>query len=262
MQDFLDDLERRLSQAAIQDAPAAKPARSPRNLRRRRPAILGGLTAALAAAAAAFTMTGTSLADLPILQTDTQDASEVARAAPEAAEAGMDFSKAHPFATPGGPGYALTDEARRSLCVAVPDPAAPGTYGVTCSPLEAAERQGQYVSVADPGTATRAPSIVNVFVLPEDAENVVLESAGRQTEPTIESGVVVARLTDAGRLTWSVDGRDGELALLAPLRPATASVVTCSDGTRRTLENLGPTNGDEAAREEFRERSRKACRQR
>lgn len=261
MQDFLDDLERRLSQVAEQDAPAPKPARSPRNFRRRRPAILGGLTAALAASVAAFTMTGTSLADLPILQTDTENASQVARAAPQAAKAGVDFSKAHPFGTPGGPGYALVNEQAKSLCIAVPDPDIPASYGVSCEPsLAAVKRRGMSVALTRPATPSRPASVISVVVLPEDADDVSVESAGRRSTPRIESGVVVVELDAAGRVTWSVDGRPGAVELVAPMRDSGVALVTCPDGSRRTIENPPARGQNEASRDALRERTRAACR--
>lgn len=233
MQDFLDDLERRLTTLAAGDAPAPTPARAPRNFRRRRPAFLGALTALLAAGAAAFTMTGTSLADLPILDTDTQDASEIESEADAARAAGVDFSKAHVFGTPGGPGYALVNPRTDTMCLVVPDPDAAGTFGQSCEPIADVERRGMSAELS--GDTDRDPSATSlvVFVLPEDAEDAVVTIRGRRATSVIKSGIVVFQTPARAVLSWTVDGVRAERAFAAPFRSTGAGYV-CPDGRQVT----------------------------
>ncbi len=238
MRDFLDDLDRQLSAMAEQHpdldtleqaAPEATPAKRRRH--KRRPAVLGGLTALIAAIVAAFTMVGTSVAELPILGTPTQDASELKTKARAAADAGVDFEKAHVFGTPGGPGYALLNPKTQTLCLAIPDPAAPGEFGGSCgTPLSKVEREGLYTEI--PGDLGRNPDATNlaVFVLPEGAEDVRLAAAPRGARLDVESGVAVVQTPAEVKLTWKVDGRRGERAIEGPFAKATVMGLICPDG--------------------------------
>lgn len=252
MQDFLDDLDRRL-------ADLAEPAREPHR-GRRRAGLLGGVTAVLAAAAAAFTMTGTSIADLPILDTETRDAASLATTARSAAEAGVDFSQAHVFRTPAGPGYALVNEATQTMCLVIPDPLAPGSVGQACdSPISKVERRGMFAEVVgDRDTDPDATSLV-AFVLPEDAEDVRLRIGGRAVQPTIESGVVVAELPREATLSWTVDGRRAERRLEGPFQKTTAVGFQCPDG-RQVTAPVPPTGATlERTNELLREARKRAC---
>lgn len=249
MQDFLDDLEQRLQQVAAEDAAPAHTAAARR--RRRRPAVLGGLTAILAAAAAAFTMTGTSFADLPILGTDTEDASHIESQAQSAAAAGVDFSKAHVFGTPGGPGYALVNEQAETMCIAVPDPAAPGSYGQSCAPIATVEAEGLLGQI--PGDTAKDPDAtsLSVFVLPEDAENVQLETDGQRSTPKLESGVVVVQISSESTLRWTVDDRQASTTLIGPLQTELMS-IPCPGGRRVEIEP--PPSENPAFLDELRKR--------
>lgn len=239
MRDFLDDLERRLAVMAEEHPDlAVEPAPIPATRRRRgrRPAILGSLTALIAAAAAAFTMTGTSMAELPILSTDTQDASALKERAKAAAEAGVDFSKAHVFGTPGGPGYALVNEETQTLCLAVPDADTPGEYGVSCgTPLSKVEREGLGAEiVGDLGNDPKATALM-VFVLPQDADDVRLASTPRGATFSVESGVAVIDTPSETRLTWTVDGRPQSKLIEGPFPAGGGVGISCPDGTAKSI---------------------------
>ena len=240
MRDFLDDLERQLAAMAEEHPdlqPEPSPARQPiRRGRRRRPAALGGLAAVLAAVAAAFTMTGTSLAELPILGTPTQDASKLKQQAGEAAKAGVDFKAAHVFGTPGGPGYALVNKKTQTLCLVTPDPSIPGTYGVSCGqPISKIEREGLKAEMV--GDLARDPNATALvaFVLPEGAKDAHLTSLPPRSTFKVDSGVAVINTTGETKLVWKVDGVPHSEIIEGPF-PATETLgLLCSDGTRTNV---------------------------
>lgn len=259
MQDFLDDLGRRLEQVAAAEAPSPNRQRSPRNFRRRRPAVLGGITAALAAIVAAFTMTGTSLADLPILGTETQNAAHLEDQAETAKAAGVDFSKAHVFGTPGGPGYALLNERTKTMCLVVPDPSAPGTFGQSCEPVDEVERDGMRADVVGVSGEGQNGTALTVFVLPEGADDPQVVIEGRRSTPDLESGIAVIQTPTGGTLSWSVDGKRRQTRLAAALK-TTSMAFACPDG--RQVVASAPPSGLTAAeqRRHFADQRRKLCR--
>jgi hypothetical protein len=228
VKDFLDQLDERLSLIAHDLATDEQtPAGATRKRSRKRPAFLGGLTAALAAAAALVAMTGTSMADLAILTTPTTDASELRPALSAADDAGVDFTKAHAFGTAGGPGYVLASPKLDALCIAVPDPGTPGDYGQTCAgPLASVERDG--LSTLLLGQGVGATNTV-AFVLPDGAKDVRLRVGGESTRPPIESGVLVAVLREAAVVSWTVDGRPAHKAFRGP-SAQTGIAFACPDG--------------------------------
>lgn len=257
MRDFFDDLEQRLAVMAEQH-PELQPS-APQRRSRRRPAILGAIAALLAAIAAAFAMTGTSLADLPILDTPTRDASELKDQVPGPARAGVDFTKAHAFETPGGPGYVLVNKERQVLCLVVPDAESPGDYGSACSPIAKVERKGMLTEmVGDLGTDPKATSLAT-FILPEGAEDVRLRTGKRTSEPRIQDGVVVLDIKEESTLQWTVDGRPGRLLLEGPF-PATSSLmIECRDGTMVTTDELPPPGTPEETNRALKRLRDKLC---
>ncbi|MBJ7472227.1 MAG: hypothetical protein JHD16_13055 [Solirubrobacteraceae bacterium] len=257
MRDFLDDLEQRLAVMAEQH-PELRASEPPQRSRRR-PAILGAIAALLAAIAAALTMTGTSLADLPILDTPTRDASGIKERVPDVARAGVDFSQAHAFETPGGPGYVLVNKDRQVLCVVVPDPDAPGDYGNSCSPIAKVERAGMLTEmVGDLGTDPDATSLAT-FVLPEDAKAVRLQTGDRTTEPTVQDGVVVLDITEESTLSWTVDGRPGRLLLEGPFPETTSITFECPDGTMASTDEVPSARTPEEANQAMKRLRRELC---
>lgn len=257
MRDFLDDLEQRLAVMAEQH-PELLPSQ-PERRSRRRPAILGAIAALLAAIAAAFTMTGTSLADLPILDTPTRDVSELKDRVPGPTRAGVDFTKAHAFETPGGPGYALVNKERQVICLVVPDAESAGEYGNACSPIATVERKGMLTEmVGDLGTNPEAISLAT-FVLPEGAEDVRLRTGKRTTEPRIQDGVVVLQIKKESTLLWAVDGRPGRLLLEGPFPETTSIVFQCSDGTMVTTDEIPPPGTPEETNRAMKRLTKKLC---
>lgn len=258
MKDFLDQLDDRLQALAVLETTPADTTR-PKKARRRRGAWLGAITATLAAGAAAFTMTGTSLADLPILDTPTTDASGIRQAVPAVADRGVDFSKAHSFGTPGGPGYVLVTPETDTVCIVVPDAEAPGTYGSSCgTPLERVEREGLFVEmVGDQGQNPDATNLV-AFVMPDGAEDVRLRTEGRTTEPELQSGVLVEELRKEGVLSWTVDGKPFRRLVEGPFPAGGGVTYSCPDGRARPGKEISP---DLTTPEEIRAASRKAMKE-
>ncbi len=263
MRDFLDDLERRL--AVMADAhpdlqPAPAPEQRPVRRRRRRPALLGGLTAVIAACAAAFTMTGTSLAELPILSTETQDASQLEARAGEAAKAGVDFKAAHVFQTPGGPGYVVVNAKTQTLCVIVPDVNAPGDYGVSCDqPISKIERRGLKTEmVGDRGQNPDATALV-VYLLPEGADDIRLTAQPPGTTFDVESGIAVIETVEETALRWTVDGVTTTKTIEGPFAAAGSVSVICPDGSRKSLPDVEQQSTPQAAQKAFKAARKRAC---
>lgn len=234
MQDFLDGLDQRLmslAEAQDQEAAAATHAR-PR--RRRRPAVLGGLTAGLAAVVAAFTMVGTSAADLPILSTATTDASRLKDVLPSLASRGVDFSQAHVFGTPGGPGYVFQAREGGPVCMAIPDAGTPGEYGSSCSgSLAQVERDGLGAELAGDRGSDRDAQSTFAFVLPDHAKDVRVTLDGRRVRPQIDSGVVTATSQGPARISWTVRGVPADTSFQGPFE-TTSFAYDCGDGRMAT----------------------------
>jgi hypothetical protein len=250
MKDFLDQLDERLRLMAHDQQQEVAPAAAPAQKRsRKRPALLGGATAVLAALATVFTMSGTSLAELPILKTPTTDASGLRRVLSAADRAGVDFSKAHTFGTPGGPGYVLASDQFDELCIAVPDPGTPGEYGQQCTgPLAKVGRDGLATLLLGQGTGA---TNTFAFVLPDGAEDVRLSVGGRSVRPQIESGVLVARISAAAVVTWTVDGTQDRHDFAGPLGRLGA-MTDCRNGGSVPV----PPGADQATIQKL----RKTCR--
>ncbi len=254
MRDFLDLLDRRLAALSRTEAHATSTAahqagRTSRG-RRRRPAFLGGVGAA-SAVVAAFLLTGTSAAELPILATPATDASEIRDKVPIAASAGVDFAAAHAFDTPAGPGYVLTSEQTDTVCLATPDPWVPGSLGAACTrPMAKVEREGIAIeSVGDRAVHPNATNLV-AFVLPDGAEDVQLQSAGEARPAATPHGVAVFEVGDhPATLTWSVDGQPHRRTFEGPLRAGGTWIVPCPDGRHVTgpAPPLKAVRGDDIA---------------
>ena len=235
MRDFADELDRRLqviaapplltlvSESTPEPPIGAAPASESRpHPRRRRPAFSVGAAAALAAGACGVMLSGTSPTGLPILATESTEARALA-AVPELSRANVDFGKAHAFGTRGGPGFVLTDEPGRRVCVTIPDPSSPGQYAGTCGKRADTEGRGLLIEIA--GDRARDPLARNdaAFILPLGATQVRVRHQGgpwRLAHP--QSGVVVASIDTA----------------------ATVSFMT--DAGRRTIELQGPFDGGAA----------------
>lgn len=237
MKDFQSELDARLRALAadpsVYEEPAAEKAPKTRGTRRfRRPAILGSLTAGLGVVAATLAMNGTSFADLPILSTPTTDAAEAARGNTAAAEAGVDFSKAHAFGTPQGPGYVLLTPERDTICISIPDSSNPGGYGSQCKPsIASVERAG--LSIEFVGSLDRDPDATSLFafVLPDGAKDVrIRTSDGRTRAASVEAGVVADEIQDSLTVTWTVDGRPGRRTFAGPFPVTRTAQFSCPDG--------------------------------
>ncbi len=262
MRDFLDDLERRLATLAdehpeLEASPRPSPA--PARHRRRRPVALGGLTALIAAAAATFTMTGTSVADLAILSTPTTDATAIKDRAGAAADAGVDFSKAHVFDTPGGPGYALLNAKTDTLCLVVPDVAAPGDYGSTCKqPVSRVEREGMLLQSAGDTQLNPDATALSVLLLPDDADDVRLTVGGRPAKLQVESGVAVANLRDEGVLRWTDERGAQNVVLPGPFK-TTGITFTCPGGRTVNGPPIDPKLRGPAVNDAIKAARKQAC---
>lgn len=240
MKDFLDGLDDRLTQMAddIADEALAEvtPVRRRRSLRR--PAFLGAATGSLAILGTVFALSGTSLADLPILSTETTDASSLKGKAGAPPADRVDFKEAHAFGTPGGPGYVMTSPERDTVCLTIPDATTPGEYGSSCSSLSKAEREGIGAEIV--GDRTFDPGATNTFafVLPEDAGHVRLRAAdGKVTEPKVESGVVAAQVTARTVVEWTVDGRRGTATFEGPFGdPSGLLKISCPDQPNKSVD--------------------------
>lgn len=264
MRDFLDGLDERLAAIAV-DPPEPAPAAVTRKARRLRRAIVGALTAGVGTVIAIFAMTGTSLADLPILSTGTTDATAIRRQVPAVQRAGVDFSKAHAFGTPGGPGYVLATPKQDTVCIVIPDPRAPGDYGSSCgTPLAAVEADGLAAElVGDRGIDPNATSIF-AFVLPDDADDVRLRSGGRTRDAEVEAGVAVGEITEQTDVLWTVDGKSASKRFEGPFQGTGGGLATCPDGRTVPLPDVGAerpaTPGVPPDSSRFRDAVKRACR--
>ncbi|MDO9353277.1 MAG: hypothetical protein Q7T55_06260 [Solirubrobacteraceae bacterium] len=229
MKDFLDGLDDRLRLIAEEQAAQLAPAPAPAARRaRRRPALLAGLTGALATAGAVLAMNGVSFAgDLPILDTKSVDASGVATAAETARAAGVDFADAHTFPTVNGPGYVFKTPDGRVLCLSVPT--VDGVYPGSCATRRRVEERGlRFEAAGDIGSETRSPI---AFVLPSDAEGARVTGPGeRDGRIQIVSGVVVGSIALPVEIRWTQDGRTRSVGFAGPFRPGAMADATCPDG--------------------------------
>lgn len=256
MKDFLEQLDERLTALAAEHPgpqPArASPATAPR--RRRRPALVAGIGALCAAVASALVLSAPSSAELPILRAPASDASAVRAAVPAAVQAGVDFTKAHGFDTPGGRGYALVTPTRDTLCIVIPDPGAPGSYGTSCGSLRTARARGTTTQLI--GDTADDPKAVNTvaFVLPEHATDVRLRVGSREVTPRIESGIVVAELRGTAVLRWTVDGTPGQRAFRGPWTAPGGVQLDCGAGRVVSISaaELGRISGGPGAIRELR----------
>ena len=253
MQDFLDELETRLRAEAIAQAPQVAPAR-----RRRGPLALGGLSATLAAVAAAFALTSTSTADLAILTTPTTDASGIRDQTPRLVREGVDFSEAHTFGTPFGPGYALVNDAKQTICLTIPSGDPEADRAGTCGRIADVERRGLMVSISGDTASDPDATSLSAFLLPDDAEEVTLTVRGRATRPKVTAGVVVVDLRENGVLRWTDEGRPGRTELFGPFR-TTSMTFTCPDGRAAESLPVSPANPGPRTRDEMRAARRRAC---
>ncbi len=255
MKDFLDQLDSQLQAMATLEAEHAPASPAPRKThRRRRPAVLAGVTATLATLATVFAMSGTSMADLPILNTPTTDATALRDAAPGARKAGVDFSKAHTFPTPQGRGYVFLTPARDVLCLSVPQGA---EHGGACAPPARVEREGlSYELVGDLNDDPNASSMV-VFILPEGASQVRLAGEdGPARAADVNSGVVAISIRARTRLLWQRAGRTESRAFEGPFPAGGTLGFTCPDGRKVSTPLEGATLPGRAGRirPEIRER--------
>lgn len=251
MRDFLDQLD----DALVSIAPHENAARRPRA----RPAKLAGVAAILATAGAAFTMTGTSVAGLAILDTPTTDVTQIRDAVPEVAEAGVDFSKAHVFGTAGGPGYALVNEETDTVCLVAPDAQSPGDYGSSCKrPIDMIEREGMSLQIVRDTAGLPGATSTTIVLLPEDATDVELRSAGRTITPEIDAGVAAFELQTDGTLQWTVDGRRFEQVYLGPFKTVGSS-FSCPDGRTAVGPAPPPELSGRAVQKFLRSAQEEAC---
>lgn len=244
MRDFLDQLDERLQAMAVEEAEHAAPAPAPktaaiRSRNRRRPAFLAGATASLAALGTVFAMSGTSLADLPILETPTTDATKVRAVAPGARKAGVDFTKAHAFPTPGGPGYVFLTPQEDMLCLSVPDD---GRYPGACAPPATVERSGLAFEIVGDLAVDPAATSMFAFILPDGASRAQLTVAGgTPRSATIHAGVVTEQLTTSAKLTWVRAGRSESRTFDGPFQPGGTTSFTCRDGRSVSTPSEGST---------------------
>lgn len=245
MKDFTDRLDRHLRElAAAPDAGQPAPW-----WRSRLMAAVAGLGAALAAGAAALVIAVPSHAELPILRAPTQDIQSLRDQLPVMTDAGMQFEQARYFGTAGGRGFALTDAAGETLCIAIPDPGSDESFGTACQALKVIEHDGLAVQLI--GNRSRDPRAVNTFafVLPDEAGDVRLEIGGREAEPVITHGIVTGNLQEPAVLSWRVGDREGRHRLSGPDTAATAVMLDCGDGRSVTVEAAAPMDSAELARE-------------
>ncbi len=256
MRDFLDHLDRKLATLAIGTSGETIAAPPHQQQARRRPFLAGSAVAVVATCTGVFAMTGTSTAGLPILSTPTTDATAIRDTEPTARKASVDFSKAHAFQTPAGPGYVLVDPSDDALCLAVPDPNGPGDYGTECvTRRRDVERDG--LMAAFPGDRAVDPqaTALTVFLLPEGAEEIRLTVDGKTSNPAVASGIAVMQLPTEGTLQWVVDGQPAKRTLEGPFPATGGLVVECPDGRRERIADPAPR----PSRREFRQAKAKAC---
>lgn len=257
MQDFLERLDQQLSAIAATPELASAPSAGPVHRLRR---VIAGAIAALIAGVGVFAMTGTSTAELPIFGTPTTDATKLRDRAPGAAKLGVDFSAAHRFGTPSGPGYVLAGLKTDAVCLVVPDPTAPGDFGTSCAPtLAAVERRG--LRAEFPGDLAEDPdaTALSVFLLPDGATDVRLTVGGHTSAPKLESGVLVTDLPTEGLLRWTVAGRPAKRVLEGPFAASTYVMTLCPDGTRAPMAPPPAGLDPERLNDALRAQKKKAC---
>lgn len=244
MRDFTDALDAHLRELASA-SPGPEP--SPPWSGRRVVAATGALAAALAGLAIAIFGATASHADLPILSGPERDIHVLRSHLPALADAGMDFERARHFQTRGGTAFALTDSDARTLCVALPDPELPDSFGTACDSLQAVERSGLAVQIVGNQAANPAAVTVFAFVLPESATDVRLQIGSRRTAPTITRGVAVGTARQTAVLSWRSNGRTKRHRFSAPSR-ASNMMLDCGDGRVVTLDGAG-LNSEQLTRE-------------
>ncbi len=177
----------------------------PAPLARWRAMLTGATAAATAVAATTVVLTGSSAAGLPILATETSDASVASTSRLE--RAGVDFRQAHAFDTPDGPGWVVASADGQKICIAIPDSTSPGEYPTTCGPTARVEQAGMALEIV--GDKTNDAAAINLvgLILPLGAEDIRLRTAGTVAPATVEAGVAVAALRGPGTFTYRLGER-------------------------------------------------------
>lgn len=168
--------------------------------------VLAGMSGAVAAVASVAALTATSAAGLPILETETSDASAAA-SAPALRAAGVDLRLGHAFPTANGPGYVLASPGEERLCLTAPAPGPGSTYSGTCAPRSTVERRGLRLEMT--GDLARDPDASNLVVvlLPAGATSARLTDRRGTSTPALRAGVFTAALRAPAVLTFLIRGK-------------------------------------------------------
>jgi hypothetical protein len=226
VRDFLPLLGDRLAEAtdAVASTPAARPER--RHRCRRLSATLAGLLGSVAAiAGSALLLTGTSDAQLAVLDTPTVDARAIVAHLGAAGRA-LALSRALAFRTPSGAGYVTQSYGHDRICVLLPDATPMGdAWSSHCATTALAERDGLVAWLAGDRATDPAATTTVAYVLPTGTRGVQL--GGRPLRG--ESGVVVATVDHDAELVARSGGRTIRRLVSGPFDTSRLT-YTCPDG--------------------------------
>ncbi len=189
MRTFLDELDRRLVDAAV-----------PRATVPRRVVAAGTL--------AAVALWAGSSAVLPVLGARPADARALAGKPGVPPADRFDLGASRAFPTPDGPGHIIPSHDGRRLCVVLPDRSAPGTYGSSCATLARIDARGLAGEMVAAGRPLQPGRSLVAFVLPSGtgASVELVGPDGEALAVSVHSGVAVATLQTEALLRFDVDG--------------------------------------------------------
>lgn len=236
MRDFISTSDRRmgtLAGAAVA-APPGNHRRPPRRLRGApRPlfALAGvvGITAALGSTSELAERTE----DLRVLSAPEASAASLAGRPGAPSPAAYDYGRSRQFSTPDGRGYVLTSRGDRTLCLVLPDGAAPGTFGSSCARISTVARSGALGQMVLPERGTTPGRVLTAFILPSGASPDVRVTTDAGDVPvSVSAGVAVAVTSTSATLHYDVRGHARTRALGAPFKETGAAIIACRGGRR------------------------------
>lgn len=233
MRDYVDDLERRLSQAAEVEQRRGLARRAGRGVSALAPRVAVTLSVslgALLAVAVVLSVGGTTdrAVALPVLAQPATDATAVRSELASLSDAGARFEQAREIATPHGEGFVIPAPSRGLVCLAIPD-VVPDSYGQTCVALREAARRGIVGTLIAPQGATTPSTFV--AVLPEGATATLRNADGATEDLRVDDEGVARATVKRGDAMVTLTTDDGQWSIALPAQePEGKQSVDCGEG--------------------------------